>query len=584
MPERPPHDLAAKLLADRFHHTGPTVAAASDPIANTPMVVTLDQLRPYDLNPRVTRNPLYDELKASIQTRGLDAPPPITRRPGEAHYIICGGGNTRLQILNELWKETKDERFYRIPTLFRPWSARGEILVLTGHLVENELHGSLSFIERALGIEKARELYEQEANAPLTQTELARRLTADGYPIGQSHISRMQDAVRHLLPAIPSTLFAGLGKPQIERLIALRKSAARTWEQNSKDKVPSVEFATVFQDVLAGFDTDPATFSVQRAQDELIGHMSQLLGTEYDSLALEMVDADVRHDFLSRQPVPSPPPAAAVQSLMQPSASDSRRAAAPSPRPQSDERGSRRPPEPKTAASPGNASSKTESCGPNTTISEEDTASSPTEINTRLQGHIVSPADVTDRLLTIQRTIADATGEQIPDFERNVVQAIPVQAGGLHPISDVWYIEPGLDFPDRLRAHVAQLAREIAHEAQVADRVDVIGDGIGFACTDMLRQTASAGNPFPRAALSLLAALSQPHLALRATIEVVRLGDDLASLLTGLIPHSSKPSRIAQRLSDDSIVKLFRLIRLVRRLVDLESTAEDTEGSSSLES
>jgi ParB family protein of integrating conjugative element (PFGI_1 class) len=109
-----PRDLAAKLLAERFERTGPVADALSDPIADTPMVVTLDQLRPYELNPRVTRNPIYDEIKASIRERGLDAPPAITRRPGEAHYIIRNGGNTRLAVLRELWSETKDERFFRI--------------------------------------------------------------------------------------------------------------------------------------------------------------------------------------------------------------------------------------------------------------------------------------------------------------------------------------------------------------------------------------------------------------------------------------------------------------------------------------
>src|SRR3546814_17485137 len=78
--------------------------------------------------------------------------------------------------------------------LFRPWPARGEIVALTGHLAENELRGGLTFIERALGIEKAREFYEQESGQALSQSELARRLTADGYPVPQSHISRLNDA------------------------------------------------------------------------------------------------------------------------------------------------------------------------------------------------------------------------------------------------------------------------------------------------------------------------------------------------------------------------------------------------------
>ncbi|MFX8883396.1 hypothetical protein ABTM86_19515, partial [Acinetobacter baumannii] len=87
-----------------------------------------------------------------------------------------------------------------------------------------------SFIERALGVAKANELYEAESGTTLSQSELARRLTADGYPIAQSHISRMQDTVRYLLPAIPKILYGGLGKHQIERLINLRKGASRAWE------------------------------------------------------------------------------------------------------------------------------------------------------------------------------------------------------------------------------------------------------------------------------------------------------------------------------------------------------------------
>jgi ParB family protein of integrating conjugative element (PFGI_1 class) len=98
----------------------------SDPIADTPMVVTLDELRPYDHDPRVTRNPAYaTRSRPRSANGGWTRPPAITRRPGEPHYIIRNGGNTRLAILRELWSETRDERFFRIACLFRPWPERG---------------------------------------------------------------------------------------------------------------------------------------------------------------------------------------------------------------------------------------------------------------------------------------------------------------------------------------------------------------------------------------------------------------------------------------------------------------------------
>jgi hypothetical protein len=83
MAEMTSQDMAGKLLAAGFERSGPSATALSDPIADTPMVVTLDQLRPYDHDPRKKRNPAYEEIKASIRERGLDAPPAITRRPGE---------------------------------------------------------------------------------------------------------------------------------------------------------------------------------------------------------------------------------------------------------------------------------------------------------------------------------------------------------------------------------------------------------------------------------------------------------------------------------------------------------------------
>ncbi|MGV8534073.1 ParB family protein, partial [Pseudomonas aeruginosa] len=174
------------------------------------------------------------------------------------------GGNTRLAILRELWSETKEERFFRISCLFRPWPERGEIVALTGHLAENELRGGLTFIERALGVEKAREFYEQESGAALSQSELARRLAADGFPVQRSHITRMADAVRYLLPAIPTVLYGGLGRHQVERLSVMRTACKRTWEHYAKDRSLPLDFDSFFQEVLAQFDTQGDEFAPQR--------------------------------------------------------------------------------------------------------------------------------------------------------------------------------------------------------------------------------------------------------------------------------------------------------------------------------
>lgn len=293
-------ELTNKLPCSPFGRGHPRADAPIAPDEETLISVTLEQLQPYDLNPRVVRNPRFDELKASIRERGLDSPPTITRRPGADHYLIRNGGNTRLAILRELWSETQDPRFFRLACLFRPWPQRGEIVALTGHLAENELHGSLTFIERALGIDRARQLYEMESHGRLTQTELGRRLTADGCPVSQPHLSRMQEAVTYLLPAIPTLLYGGLGRPQVERLTTLRKQAERAWRHfgGHADTWP-----TLFHRVLSSFDDSGDSFSLQRCQDELVGQMAEALSVDYDSLALALTDTERCHR----------PPSAATQ-------------------------------------------------------------------------------------------------------------------------------------------------------------------------------------------------------------------------------------------------------------------------------
>lgn len=183
----------------------------------------------------------------------------------------------------------------------------------------------------------------------------------------------------------------------------------------------------------------------------------------------------------------------------------------------------------------------------------------------RLQGHIVSPASTTERLQSIQRLVADQLGDKLPDFEANALRAIPVQVGGLYPISDVWYIEPGLDTPDRLRVHIAQFAREVAEEAAVAGHIDPSEGGIGFICVTSTVGQAKVLPAFARAVLTLLHALSAAPAPVTG-LDRARLADDLAPLLRG-------SGGASMRLSDAGLVKLFRLLRLARRLLDLENGA-----------
>ncbi|HGL4641641.1 TPA: hypothetical protein ACKFAW_004928, partial [Enterobacter hormaechei] len=199
-----------------------------------------------------------------------------------------------------------------------------------------------------------------------------------------------------------------------------------------------------------------------------------------------------------------------------------------------------------------------------TAVGEAATGSQPAAPGDLLREHIVSPAPTTERLQSIQRMVADQLGDALPpDFSASVLQSIPVQAGGLYPISDVWYIDAGLDTPDRLRIHIAQFAREIAGEADLDECIEDRADGIGFAC----RARGQAPSPLGRAVLTLLTSLTGQPVA-EAGLDGAQLAADLPTLLHG---QSQGHGSGARRLSDTALVKLFRLLRLARRLLDLEA-------------
>ncbi|CAI8926780.1 ParB family protein [Pseudomonas chlororaphis] len=555
--------MKEQLLKPAFQQNAPAAQRMSDPIVDTPMVLTLDQMLPYDTNPRTTRNPKYDEIKESIQQRGLDAPPPVTRRPGEDKFRIRNGGNTRLAILNELHRETGDEKFFRFHCLFRPWDAtRGEIISLTGHLAENDLQGQLKFIERAVGVDKARALYEEESGGAISQRELARRLSADGYPVSQSHISRMQDTIRFLLPAIPGLLYSGLGVDRITKLLALRKSTLLCWEQNYQDPGQLLEFDTIFQDVLAQFEGDAEEFLPQRFQDELIHQLKAPLNMGYEAVLLEITQGQ---DQLRRS----------TPILEMPQSTTGIANTEPTPQGQgATESGKTAPGE--TTGGQQTSRNMLERTHTNPPSLPE---LSDAEKQARLDGHVASPVTTSARVQQVKQRLAAMDGEELPDFAANALRAIPVQAGGLHPISDLWYIEREIDSPSQLRLHIAQLAREVATSVQAPGEIFEVEGGVGFSYRHPegdVEVSATAQHT-----LTLLQSLSG---SIAIALNMIQLQSDLPAdalaefefaaglgqLLLGQPTTKDLPPNDEGRLSDGALVKLFRIIRLARRLIDLE--------------
>ncbi len=320
----------------------------------------------------------------------------------------------------------------------------------------------------------------------------------------------------------------------------------------------------LFQDTLAIFDSSPDEFIFDRFQDELIDQMKRPLGLRYDQILLEITNGqqEQRRGTLVDLPAPAAPPEIPPVGQESPAASTTGQAQSQSPAAGLQTS--------KTNSLPGNSSTP-----PTPPLPVQQQQLTDEERAELLAGHIVSP--VSTKIQQTRQRLAALEGEHLPVFEETALQAIPVQVGGLHPITDLWYIERSIDTPEILRQHIADLAEEIALHVGAPGEIVRIQGGVGYTYRE-----PNEDHEITDSALHLMTLLQ----AVSGQVQVVlnthdqqtcrdALGEfqfsaGLAQLLLGQPTTSDQPSSQADRLNDEALVKLFRIIRLARRLVDLE--------------
>lgn len=523
----------SSLLSEKLLQRGRTPNAESSavvlPVNEMPMVLTLEQLRPNPDNPRKSRNPKYDDIKASIHARGLDSVPKVTKNPEstEDFYIFSDGGNTRYSILTELYAETGDERFFRLQCIVKPWP--GRLKCLTGHLAENELHGDLSFIEKAFGIEKARTIAEEGLGRKVSQRELAELLRSEGYPVHHSNISRMAYTVEYFYPYMPGLLESGLGRPQIVQLIALRTAAEKAWQSFSQtvELSPVQEFNDVFGGVCRAFD-DPEHYSVDVFKDELIAALLKAMPDPqltYDSWLIELDPQEQNRRKLFGEPEPLP-----RHVLDADKAHDE-----PLPPPAAEQ--------PSVTTDSGSTRKKPVTTGGD---SSDHIDLPPDEEQLDLyNGNI--PGYSTSELPDVLPGAAQEPGDCISgQFQEPPVNPITFAANGLEPVTDIWHIPALQDDVEHLQDIAFRLAFELAEVMGIEDAVqeDKSLLGAGYSLP-------------PNANGELLAALCG--------------GGSYTPLstLTGFLLGASSPFD-EPLLNDVYAVKFLRLIRVVRRLRELQ--------------
>jgi ParB family protein of integrating conjugative element (PFGI_1 class) len=268
----------------------------NDPIEVVSMKIPIDNIQKYDRNPRQSRNPEYNTLLELLRANGQEEALTITRRPGDEHYIIRRGGNTRLDIMTLLYHETGDERFEIIDCLFMPWTVESDCIV--GHLNENTSQGRMTLIDKARGYRHFKQEYEKEHGIDaLGLRKLAALLKDKGSPVNHGSLGVMNYALDILEAAIPETLARGLGKSQIEKLKRIDQTFQRLaevhdlYDAETRDQQIKAEF----HQLLSDHDGDEWDM-------ELVLHeFSQRLGRLLDKVPYNRLKFDI-DECLKRDP------------------------------------------------------------------------------------------------------------------------------------------------------------------------------------------------------------------------------------------------------------------------------------------
>lgn len=250
-------------------------------------VLTIDLIKPYDGNPRRTINPRYHEIKASIRAKGgLNNLLTVTRRPGDAHYMVASGGNTRLMILKELWQELALECFYNVHCLVVPWLSDSD--TLSAHLIENELRGEMPLIDKALALRDLKAQLENERGQSLSLREFSRQLKQMGYPASPRQLTRLNYAAEFLWPLIPIALAAGLGSSSIEKLRKMESAYRKCLEGFGSAQ----HFALLFSQTLLDYDSERLDLdALQRTlNNHIADHTGQSLKRVRQKMEVLMFD------------------------------------------------------------------------------------------------------------------------------------------------------------------------------------------------------------------------------------------------------------------------------------------------------
>ena len=287
-------DNVVEILKAGHFGKEPAIPASVDPVMETPLVLTLDQLVEYDRNPRNAPNSEYETLKASyIKTGAANTLLVVTKRPGEEFYFPAAGGNTRLRVLRELWDEFHDERYYRVHCKFIPYENETKIQI--AHLNENDNRGDIIFIDRAKVLIRIYDEMRDDNGGNLSKRAFIQQVQDQGYSkLSRGQLERFEIAVK-LYKSIPQALDAGM---QVRAIVRLKETHDKLKEfmDLASGGVPeiSAEFDRFWNLILEDLDS-PDGIDLEDVTQRIFESLAPTAATRFPELDDGQIIARLNH-------------------------------------------------------------------------------------------------------------------------------------------------------------------------------------------------------------------------------------------------------------------------------------------------
>jgi len=291
----------AEALSKKINEKGPVSTAANlrpgDEFDGSVVPLAVNDIHPYDRNPRTSPNPKYEEIKASIRERkGLKGQLTVTKRPGDHRYMLYMGGNTRLQIVKELFAETGERCFGEVNCVFHQWKSEAD--VLASHLIENEARGDTLFIEKARGLIDLICELELETGKRLSSRSVQATTASMGMTVNHSTVLLYEFAVKHLQPLGPWLTRENTNtiKQRYAQFETVAKALSKMGEFLDQYPARTLEYQKVFAETLiarqvALRDEENQTTIISLRGDTLNELLRGFDGIVADLLALDPVAA-----------------------------------------------------------------------------------------------------------------------------------------------------------------------------------------------------------------------------------------------------------------------------------------------------